>query len=83
MNPDVNKPPTCFNVYNPDTILASLAALGLRPVDKRKSAPALGAPVPCFIEKIKTFSYNKKDLAWGIESNAMCVTAITKYWIYY
>ena len=21
MNPDVNKPPTCFNVYNPDTIL--------------------------------------------------------------
>jgi hypothetical protein len=25
---------------------------------------------------MKTFSYNKKDLAWGIESNAICVTAI-------
>jgi hypothetical protein len=36
-----------------------------------------------FIEKIKTFSYNKKDLACGIESNAMCVTAIPNYWIYY
>ena len=29
-----------------------------------------------FIEKIKTFSYNKKDLAWGIESNAICTEAI-------
>ena len=31
----------------------------------------------------KAFSYNKKDLAWGIESSAMCVTAITMFWIDY
>ena len=71
MNPDVNKPPTCFNVYNPDTIL------------QVKQPCKWNMQQGSFIEKIKTFSYNKKDLAWGIESNAMCVTAITKYWIYY
>ena len=32
-------------------------------------------------EKIKTFSYNKKDLASGIESNAMCVTGMADYWV--
>jgi hypothetical protein len=36
-----------------------------------------------FMKKIKTFSYNKKDLALGIESYAICLTAITNYWIYY
>jgi hypothetical protein len=36
-----------------------------------------------FIKKINTFSYSKKDLALGIESIAMCMTAIRKYWIYY
>ena len=30
---------------------------------------------------VKTFSYNKKDLASGIESNAMCVTGIADYWV--
>jgi hypothetical protein len=34
-------------------------------------------------KEIKTFSYNKKDLAWGIESNAMCMTGMADYWIYY
>jgi hypothetical protein len=41
------------------------------------------APLVGFIKKIKTFSYNKKDLAWGIESNAMCMTGMADYWIYY
>ena len=35
------------------------------------------------IKKIKAFSYNKKDLAWEIESIAMCEPVITNYWIYY
>ena len=29
----------------------------------------------------RTFSYNKKDLASGIESNAMCVTGMADYWV--
>jgi hypothetical protein len=29
-----------------------------------------------YIEMIKTFSYNMKDLAWGIESSAICITVI-------
>ena len=32
-------------------------------------------------KEIKTFSYNKKDLASGIESNAMCVTGMADYWV--
>ena len=79
MNPDVNKPPTCFNVYNPDTILQVFS----KSLVAHRAHGLFPAKITCFIEKIKTFSYNKKDLAWGIESNAMCVTAITKYWIYY
>jgi len=29
----------------------------------------------------RSFSYNKKDLASGIESNAMCLTGIADYWV--
>ena len=52
MNPDVNKPPTCFNVYNPDTILwmANLIDHGI--------LVAMSGNTCCFIEKIKPFSYN-------------------------
>ena len=65
MNKDVNKPPTFIRVYNPDTILW----IQHQECDTEdQSLVALG-----FMEKIKTFRYNKKDLAWGIESNAMCV----------
>jgi hypothetical protein len=60
MNPDVNKPPTCFNVYNPDTILQVKQPCKWPKVVHVAVGPA---PLVGFIKKIKTFSYNKKDLA--------------------
>jgi hypothetical protein len=55
--------PTSFNVYNPNTIFSILCIIDFRSPATYNVIYWLG-----FIKKIKTFSYNKKDLAWGIES---------------
>jgi hypothetical protein len=57
MNKDVNKhtPPTFIRVYNPVGLLTKCKDI---PLKEGFSLLALG-----FIKKIKTFSYNKKDLA--------------------
>ena len=49
MKKDVNKPPTFLRVYNPNMIFA-----GSKPTLMLDNG---------FIEKIKSLSYNKKDLA--------------------
>jgi hypothetical protein len=49
-------------VYNPNTIFSTPCIIDFR------SPNVIATHWLGFIEKIKTFSYNKKDLAWGIES---------------
>jgi hypothetical protein len=60
MNKDVNKhtPPTFIRVYNPVGLLTKCKDIPDIPLKEGFSLLALG-----FIKKIKTFSYNKKDLA--------------------
>ena len=36
---------------------------------------------PSFMKKIKTFSYNKKDLALGIESNGICTIEANEHYL--
>jgi hypothetical protein len=66
-------PPTCFNLYNG---VKDPPFMDFIQDFQRKSKYN-------FYHKIKTFTYNQKDLASGIESGAICSTAITRPWIYY